>query len=320
MMRKTILFAAILAAAASFTIPTYGQAKKPTLMVMPADVWCYENGFSDTFEAQGRTIRIPDYERAYQENADLLNVTTKIGELMADRGFPLKDMSSAIRDINRSSTEDAMTVSRAGNTIAETPLEKLLNRAKADILVELTWKISTVGPKKSVTYTLRGIDAYTNKQVAAAQGTGPQSFSAEVPVLLEEAVLENMDNFIAQLQAHFDDLLENGREVAVNLRVFDNGSGLSFEDEYGGDELTDVIDDWMAQNTVNHRYSLTDAGTTQMKFEQVRIPLYRENGMPMDTRHFATSLRKFLSKQPYNIPAKIVTKGLGRVDIILGEK
>lgn len=299
----------------------FGQAKKPTLMVMPADVWCYENSFSTTYEMQGRTVKIPDYERAYQESSDLLNVTTKIGELMADRGFPLKDMATTIRDVNRSQLEDEMTVSASsGAMLAETPLERLKSRARADILIEVTWKVSTVGPKRSVTYTLRGLDAYTNKQVAAAHGTGPQSFTAELPVLLEEAVLANMDNFIAQLQAHFDDLLANGREIAVNLRVFDNGSGLSFESEYDGEELTDIIDAWMADNTVSHRYSLSDAGETRLTFEQVRIPLYRENGMPMDARHFATALRKVLNKAPYNIPCKIETKGLGRVDIILGEK
>ena len=42
--------------------------------------------------------------------------------------------------------------------------------------------------------------------------------------------------------------------------------------------------------------------------------------MPMDTRHFARQLTRMLGKAPYNIPAKIQTKGLGRVDIILGEK
>lgn len=319
-MKKTILLTFIAALAFACAQTTHAQAKKPTIMVMPADVWCYENGFSETFETQGRSTKVPDYERAYQENSDLLNVTTKIGELMAERGFPLKDMAAAIRDINRSATEDAMTVSRNGNALAETPLEKLLSRAKADIMVEVTWKITTVGPKHSVTYTLRGIDAYTNKQVAAAQGTGPQSFSAEVPVLLEEAVLANMDNFISQLQAHFDDLVENGREVTVNVRWFDNGSGMTFDDEFDGEVLTDIIDNWMAENTVSHRYNLTDAGSTRLTFEQVRIPLYRENGMPMDTRHFGTALRRFLSKQPYNLPAKIVTKGLGRVDLILGEK
>jgi len=302
-------------------ISAQGQAKKPTLMVIPADVWCVENGFMEEYTTQGRTVKVPDYQRAYQESLELLNVTSKIGELMAERGFPLKDASSAIKDIDRTEAEDQMTTSRtSGATLAETPLEKLLNRAKADIVLEIAWQVNTVGPKKSVTYTLRGIDAYSNKQIASSSGTCPQSFTAEVAILLEEAVLEHMDQFMSQLQAHFDDMVENGREIVVNVRIFDNARGLSFEDEYGGEELTDIIDDWMADNTVNHRYSLTDAGETRMAFEQVRIPLYRENGMPMDTRRFARSLSRMLSKAPYNIPAKLLTKGLGRVDIVLGEK
>lgn len=305
---------------AIFAINMWGQAKKPTIMVLPADVWCVDNNYITEYNYQGRSQKIPDYERAVQENMDLLNVITKIGELMADRGFPLKDLSATIKSINQSSVEDEMTTSSAGSSLAETPLERISNRAKADILVELSWKVSQMGPKRSVTYTLRGLDAYTNKQVAAAQGTGPQSFTAEIPVLLEEAVLEHMDNFIAQLQQHFDDLLANGREVALNVRVFDNGSGLNLENEYDGTELTDIIDEWVAQNTVNNRYNLSDAGETHMTFEQVRIPLYRPNGMPMDTRHFGNELRKFLNKSPYNLPAKILTKGLGRVDIVIGEK
>ncbi len=298
-----------------------GQAKKPTIMVIPADVWCSENGYMTTYDNQGDEVSVPDYEKAVQNDMDLVNAITKIGELMAERGLPLKDLAATVRSIRQSSAEDEMTVSRSsGSSLAESPLDRLLNRAKADILVELAWKVNTVGPKQSVTYTLRGIDAYTNKQVAAAQGTGAPSFSAEVPVLIEEATLEKMDGFIAQLQAHFDDLLTNGREVNVNIRVFDNGSGMSLEDEYDGYELIDIIDDWMAQNTVQHRYNLTDATDNMMRFEQVRIPLYRENGMPMDTRRFVTELRRYLSKEPFNITSKVLTKGLGRADLVLGEK
>lgn len=298
----------------------FGQAKKPTIMVAPADVWCFDNNFTEEFNNQGKKTVVPDYERAFRENSDLLNVVTKIGELMAERGFPLKDMSATIRDVNRTMAEDEMTLSSAGSTLAETPLERLLARAKSDILVEVTWKVNTVGPKRSLTYTLRGLDAYTNKQVAAAQGTGAQSFSTEIPVMLEEAVLTNMDNFLSQLQEHFEDLGKNGREVTLNVRVFDNGSGIDLESEYGGEELTDIIDNWVADNTVAHRYNLSDATSTRLSFEQVRIPLYRENGRPMDTRNFANELRKYLSRAPYNIPSKIVTKGLGKVDLILGEK
>ena len=310
-----------LAMALFVPVLSYAQAKKPTIMVIPADVWCSENGYMESFNNQGKFTKVPNYEAAVQENMDLVNAITKIGELMAERGFPLKDLATTIRNINQSTAEDEMTTSRtSGATLAESPLDKLLNRAKADILVELTWKINTIGPKNSVTYTLRGLDAYTGKQVAASQGTGAQSLSAEIPVLIEEAALEHIDNFCSQLQAHFDDLVENGREVVVNIRLFDNGSGMTLEDEYGGEMLMDIIDDWMAQNTVNHRYSLTDATENVMRFEQVRIPLYNENGTAMDPRRFVRNLSRYLGKAPFSIDSKILTKGLGRADLVLGEK
>ncbi len=300
------------------SLSLFGQAKKPTLMVIPGDTWCSQNGYMRSYELQGRTMSIPDYEKALKEDMDLINVITKIGELMAERGFPLKDMASSIRSINNNSAESEMIISsRSGSSLYETPLDKLLNRAKADILVELSWKINQTGPKKSVTYTLRGIDAYTNKQIAATHGTGMQSFSAEIPLLLEEAVIERMDIFTSQLQKHFDDLLTNGREITLNIRLFDSGEGKTLEDEYGNSELGEVIDDWVAQNTVNHRYNLTDATESVMHFEQVRIPIYRLNGMPMDARHFAMELRKYLSNSPYQIKAKVITKGLGQVDLII---
>lgn len=299
----------------------YSQAKKPTIMVVPSDTWCFSNGFTTTYDTQDGSTKVPDYAKALNGSDNLYNVITKIGELMSERGFPLQDLQNSIKAVKQNAAENAVTTSKtSGAGIAETPLETLLSVAKADILMEVSWQVNETGPKKSVTYTLRGIDAYTNKQVAAAQGTGKPSFSAELPVLLEEAVIDKMDNFTSQLQAHFDDLFENGREVAISLRIFDNGSGISFEDDYNGDELTDVIDDWMAENTQKGRYNLSTATENILKFEQVRIPLYGSNGRAMDTRQFGRQLAKFLQAAPYNIPVKVYSKGLGQVNLILGEK
>ena len=240
---------------------------------------------------------------------------------MADRGFPLQDMQQSLKSINNISAEDRLLTSRtSGATIAESPLDRLRRTAKADILLEVDWTISEVGPKKTVTYNLKGLDAYSNKQVAGAQGTGAPSFSAEVPVLLEEAVQDNMDNFTAQLQAHFDDMMANGREVVIDVRVFDNGSGLTLEEEFNGTELSEIIDDWMAENTVSHRFSKADATENYINYDQVRIPLYKANGMPQDTNDFTRTLAKFLRNAPYNIPCKVINRGLGRCLIILGEK
>ena len=299
----------------------FGQAKKPTLMVVPANTWCKENGYMTTFDDQGVKTDIPDYERAVNSNSDLMSVIIKVQELMTERGFPVKDLGQSIKSLKQSAAEDMMTSSRTtGSSLAESSLDKLLSRAKADIIMEVGWKINSTGPKNSVTYTIRGLDSYTNKPIAAASGTGEPSFSSEIPVLIEEAVIEKMDGFLSQLQNHFNDMAENGREIAIDIRIFNNGSGLTFEEEYGGEELTDIIDDWMAKNTVNGRYNLSDATETILKFEQVRIPLYRPNGSAMDARQFVAQLRKFLQGQPYGLTSKILTKGLGRANLVIGEK
>lgn len=296
------------------------QAKQPTLMVVPANSWCAEHGFMLTNTQQGATTQVPDYETALNNSIELVSVITKIGELMADRGYPLKDLSQTIKSIRQDEAENEMlTSSSSGAMIAETPFDRLLKHAKADIILELAWKVNKIGPKSSVTYILRGIDAYTNKQVAASQGTGASSISTELPVLLQEAVLANMDNFNSQLMTHFEDLMTNGREVNIAVRVFDNGSDLSFESEYGEKELSEIIEEWIFQHTVAHRFNLSDATETMMNFEQVRIPLYKENGQPTDTRNFVNGLRRYL-KSTFDITSKILTKGLGRADLILGEK
>lgn len=314
----------LIAAAACALLPVMGmaQAKKPTLMVFPSETWCNANNYMTVSNNQGRETKQADYEKALLENTNLVNAITKIGELMSERGFPLKDLSAEIRNLGVAEAEDELTTSTtSGAALAETALERLQRRAKSDIRVELMWTVNKMGPKQSVTYNLRGIDSYTNKQVAAAQGTGPASFSTDIPVLIEEAVVEKMDGFLAQLMAHFEDMAQNGREGRLTLQVFDNGSGLSFEKAFGQDELAEVIEAWVNDNTVNHRFSLSDASENVMRFEQVRIPLYNAKGRPMDMRMFARELQKYLSAAPYNIVSKIKAGGgLGSATLVLGEK
>lgn len=298
-----------------------GQAKKPTLMIFPADIWMNQNGYSETVETQGRSKLIPNYEKAFQNNRDINNVIAKIGELMTERGMNLESLQETMRQIEQVATEDEFIVSNeSGASLAETAYDKLLNTAKSDIRIYLDWQVNSVGPKRSITYTLTGKDAYTGKQIANASGTGPSSFAAELPVLLEEAVLENMDQFISQLQMHFDDLLANGREIRVSVRVFDNGSGLDFESEYDATELSEVIENWMYDNTVNHRFSTVTSTENRIDFNQVRIPLYDERGRAMDAKRFVSGLRKYLAKAPFNIVSKDRTRGLGLGVVVLGEK
>ncbi|MDE5560252.1 MAG: hypothetical protein K2J00_00365 [Bacteroidaceae bacterium] len=317
MKAKTFL---IILFVAMCSVEAMAQAKKPTLMVVPSDAWCKEHGYEQKFDNQGFTELLPDYKAAVATDKQLNAVISKINLLMADRGFPLKDLQQSIKSISNLAAEDRLITSKnTGAEIVESPLDRLRRTAKADIILEIDWTVNTVGPKSSVTYNLRALDAYSGKQVAGAEGTGKGSFSAELPLLLEEAVQDHMDAFSERLQAHFEDLLTNGREVVLDMRVFD-GSPIDMESEYDGYELSEVIDNWLSENCVNHRFSKSDATESMILYEQVRIPLYKANGMAQDTYGFARDLARYLAAAPYSIPVKTVNRGLGRCLLIIGAK
>lgn len=292
-------------------------------MVIPSDNWCIKNGFVQQQDVMGTIKTFPDYKAAIQNDTELLMVLSKINTLMADRGFPLKNLESVLKTLETQSAETAMLTSKSGAELAESPIDVLKRTANADIIIQLTYVVNQNGPKRSVTFMLQGLDAYTNKQIAGAQGTGQPSFATELSVLLEEAVISHIDDFNSRLQDHFNDLFANGREVALQVRVF-NGAAFDLEQEFTwkGETLEcgEIIEDWVADNTVQKRYSLSDQSENRMIFEQVRIPLYDERDRPMDTRRWVRDLRTMLTGAPFNTPVKIYTRGLGEVWLILGEK
>lgn len=313
---KELIFAFLLVLC---TASAFSQAKKPTIMVVPSDVWCNTNGYMMEFDNQGKVVKVPDYKKAFQENADLLLVISKINELMADRGFPLKNLESSLKSLESDAAEDAMLTSKGGGEVNESPIDKLKKVAKADIWMQMTWTVNLTGPKKSITFNLQGLDAYTDKQIAGASGTGEPSFTAELPVLLEEAVLSHLDNFNVQLQSHFDDMFTNGREMILRIKTWNTWDYDLESEDFGDDELSSLIENWVSDNTVQGRFNTSDATENMMLFEQVRIPLFDESGRAIDARKWANGLRKHL-QDTYQIESKLMMKGLGQAQLVLGEK
>lgn len=315
------IFSVILFSLAVMTC--FAQAKKPTIMVVPSDNWCIQNGYTQTFDNQGKTVVTPDYNAAVQQNSDLLLVISKINELMAERGFPLKDLESCMKTMESQSAEDAMLGSKSGASVAESPIDKLKKTAKADIWLQMTWTVNQVGPKKSITFNIQGKDAYTDKQIAGSSGTGSPSFTSELAILLEEAVLAHIDGFNDQLQTYFEDLIEHGREITVRIKVWDDfADGDGLETEYEGEELSAIIENWFTENTVEGRFNTTDATENMMYLEQVRIPFFFEKDgkqRAVDARFWVGSLRKFL-KEKYQIESKLMVQGLGQAQLIIGGK
>jgi len=301
---------------------SFGQAKKPIIMVVPSDRYCISKNYSLTFEGQ----TLPDYKKTFQNDENARLVITKMGQIMADRGFTLKDLETALKDLEKEAAEVAMLTSKGGSDIQESPIDKLKNVAKADIILDLDFSIKKDGPEKYISFNLRGLDAYTSKQISGAAGDGQPSFSSTPGELLMEAVLNHMDGFNAQLMKHFEDMFENGREVKIVVRKFESSDvDLESEVNYKGNdvELVEVINYWLEDNCIKGRYSNTDMTANVAKYEQVRIPMMkfdaRGKESALDTRTFVGELQKYLKKE-YGIESKNYGRGLGEGWLILGEK
>jgi len=318
MKRIQLLIMAIAICSSNSTL--LGQAKKPTLMILPSDNWCDQRYFMTEFDNQGIKQKVPNYKQAFQEDTEIGQVISKIGSLMIDRGFPLKDVEQELKAIESRNAEDNMTSSNnSGSSISESPLDKLKNKAKADIIIQIWWKVNKTEQGKIVSFVLEAFDAYTSKRIASSTGNGAPNSTDIVPVLLQNAILANMDPFAAQLQSHFDYMFNNGREILLTVRKW-NSWDKNMETEIDGKEITDYINEWMQKNTVKGKFNMIDATENNIRFEQVHIPLFDDNNNAIDSRQFARGLQKYLKSAPLNFEVKLMTRGQGEAILVLGEK
>lgn len=314
MKRIGLLFSIFLLALTSTS-----QTKKPTIMILPSDNWCVQRFFTTTFDNQGTDVKVPNYQQAFQEDTELGQVISKVGGVLTSRGYSLKDAEQEIKSLNVKQAEDNVTASKtSGANLVESPLDILKRRIKSDIIIQIWWKLNREANGRSASFTLEAFDAYTNKRIATSTGTTKPSADA-IPVLLENAVKDNIKVFDSQMAEWYADQQRNGREISLTVRCWDSWDK-DLETEYDGEELTDCIQSWLHKNCVNGSYNLSDGTESFAQFEQVRIPLLDEKGKAMDARAFATQLRKYLQQPPYNITSKVVIRGLGEAVLILGEK
>lgn len=295
------------------------QEKKPTLMILPSDNWCSQRYFTTSFEDQGRTIRVPDYQRAFQEDTEIGFTISQIGQILTDLGYSIKDSEQELKNIAIRQVEDENTFShQRGAAIVESPLDIIKRTSKSDIIIQIGWQVNKESNGKSVSFTLEAFDAYTSKRIATATGISKASTDI-VPRIIASAVKKQIKPFDAQLSSYFSNLSVQGREVLLTVRCWDDWE-MNLETEFEGTELLDSIQEWMTGNAVGGSFNLSDATEDMARFEQVRIPLFNKEGVAIDARYFANELRKHLQKAPYGITAKVLTRGLGEAVLVLGEK
>ena len=300
------------------TLSSFAQtAKKPTLMILPSDNWCTMRFFTTTYNNQGSKQKVPNYTQAFKEDSELGAVISKIGGLLTDYGYSLIDAEQKLNAIaNRTAEDNVTTAKNSGAFLTESPLDQLKKQAKADILLQIWWKVNKIGSQKSVSFTLEAFDSYTSKRIATTSGNGEPSDDI-IPIQLESIIKSSIPDFDKQMTSFYNDISTNGREIIINIKKWDNWE-YDLESEFDGEDLISIIENWLHQNTVNGVFNLSDATENFMLLEQIRIPLFNENGKAIDARNFVQGLRNHLKSK--GIPSKLMIRGLGEANLILGEQ
>lgn len=290
------------------------QTQKPNMLVLPSDQLLQRFGKLQQQEALGKTLQVRDYPGYLLSDEDSKFIISTIQSKFIEFGYPLNDLEQTLKSINDQEMIDAATgVQKDAKTI-------LLTSAKPDIILEMDYSLqtdrSTRDYSKSLTYTIRAIDAFTNKVVATIQQTGFKGDKGtKTPAALMQAALDkDSKNFTNQINNYFNGIIESGRDITLRVTI-ENGVNLTMSDEcLDGDAYSDFIIDWIKVNTVQGAYTMSRNTETEMYFTNVRVKTLNENGTQYSAYDFARELSKALNKG-CGIKSKNTTQGLGDATI-----
>ncbi len=276
----------------------------------------------DFTNMSGAIEKVPDYQKAFDENPEISMVIGAMQDFMTNEGYQVADLSASLARINNRAARDNMTMTKGG-ALVSSPIDELNKVAKCDITVEVFYTVKRDGPYKFVEFNVSAIDSYTSTPISTGNmGRGTSAPSTDMVNQLGEAVLSFKDKFISDMDMYYNRLFENGRQIYVRCTLAED-SPMDYEEEYDGEELSQLIENWVSDNAFKGNYSLIDKTENEVTFDYVNIPMVytdangRERGT--DANWFGSKLRKFIEGQT-GVKCKLDLVGLGEINIILGGK
>lgn len=276
MKQKSILLIAIFVLSI-FSVESFGQAKKPRLVVVPSDALLVQMNLLGGTDDMGEVNYVQNYKQAFLDT-DLKACIAKISELFQDDGFPLTMLEAELRRVQGKS----LTI-------------------PVDVRLELNYKINKQGPRDVLYYELTGLDAYSSKQIAGSSGQSNPAIGETKVNLLQEAVKDKFRKFADDILNYFTSLAEVGRESRLTIEA--NGIELP-------SEVEDIVDLWLQRNCVNGSFTIDEVDEEALRASQAMMPLYNANGRGMDARNFYRPLvQELKTKLPgYTVTQKTSSK------------
>jgi len=243
---------------------------QPTIMVIP---------FAKEDE-QLRTV--------LEDDEALRIAVAKVKEGFDDRGYSTIDFRSKL---NQLGNDRAMEAENALSLKQE-----VIELSGADIYVEVEVQKNRSGSGNSAAVVLSAFDAYSSQSLANKVGTSPKFYTDDFAKLTTRALGNNVEEMLNTIQLKFDDIVANGRTITMNIG-FALTSAYDMDTDVGEDEelLSDVIEDWLYDNSYGNYYHLQGVTATKMIVDAFKVPLRDEKGRNFRVTRLASQFRRFLS-------------------------
>ena len=245
---------------------------QPSIMVIP-------------FVPEGVDIR-----KALDVSQEKRQVIAEISGAFADKGFATKDFYANFKSVSQNA---------AFEEGVKTDLKsQIIQNSGADIFVEADININKSSEGNSVRVVLKACEASTAKVLASKIGDSGKFYTSDYGKLGAKAVQKAMEGFLTTMQQSFNDMIENGRSIVVNI-TFDEMSDYDTATEVGEDgfELRDVLELWMEENAYKNYYHIQGTTDKRMIFDEVRIPLKDpKTGRNYNVNKFSMSLAMFFKQ------------------------
>ena len=286
------------------------EQQKPKLMVIPSDQLLQKFQMLKQENAQGKTILIRDFSGYLLADENSKFIISTIQDAFIKFGFPLNDLEQTLKSINDQDMIDEVDgIKKDAKTV-------LLTTAKPDVILELDYDLrenmEARGIDNMLTYSIRAIDAFSNKVVATIQETefGKNTSVNSPDKLMADALEGKGADFTKQIGGYFNDIIEKGRTITVRVTI-ENGANFAMSDEcLENDTYTDFLIDYVKKNAYKGAYTLTRNTETELYFTNVQIPTLNEDGTQFSAYDFARAMAKALNKG-CGVKSKNKTQGLG---------
>lgn len=253
---------------------------QPTIMVVP-------------YAREGVSLR-----KAY-ESSELMRIAiTKVKEAFDQRGVNTIDLRAKLKQTN---LNEALQDGQQHET-----KDDVISVSGADIYVEVEATANPSSTGNSANIIMTAFDAFSGESFANKTAASPKFYTDNYEKLVEKAVETEIDNLLNTIQEKFHDIHVNGRTITLHIGV-DADSDVALDAEFNdeGDYLSELIEQWVSKNAYQGTYHLQGVTSNKITFDQVKIPLFDENGQNFRVSAFANAIRKYLRSEGVNVKQTI---------------